>query len=66
MRHGKTVNQLGRKSAHRKAMLANMATSLIIYKGINTTVAKAKALKSYIEPLITRAKDLYQKIEFNK
>lgn len=57
MRHGKTVNQLGRKSAHRKAMLANMAVSLIMHKGISTTVAKAKALRSYIEPIITRAKE---------
>ncbi len=57
MRHGKTVNHLGRKSAHRKAMLSNMAVSLIKHKGITTTVAKAKALKSFIEPIITRAKE---------
>jgi len=57
MRHGKTVNHLGRKSAHRKAMLANMAVSLLMNKGIKTTVAKAKALRSYIEPIITRAKE---------
>lgn len=57
MRHGKTVNHLGRKSAHRKAMLSNMAVSLIMHKGITTTVAKAKALKSFIEPIITRAKE---------
>ncbi|MEX0274246.1 MAG: 50S ribosomal protein L17, partial [Flavobacteriaceae bacterium] len=56
MRHGKKINHLGRKSAHRKAMLANMACSLIEHKRINTTVAKAKALKVFIEPLITRAK----------
>ena len=56
MRHGKKVNHLGRKSAHRKAMLANMACSLIEHKRINTTVAKAKALKQYIEPLITKSK----------
>jgi large subunit ribosomal protein L17 len=56
MRHGKKVNHLGRKSAHRKAMLANMACSLIEHKRINTTVAKAKALKLFIEPLITKSK----------
>ena len=57
MRHGKKFNHLSRKSAHRKAMLANMATSLIIHKRIKTTVAKAKALRVYVEPLITRSKD---------
>ena len=56
MRHGKKVNHLGRKSAHRKAMLANMACSLIEHKRINTTVAKAKALKQFIEPIITKSK----------
>ena len=56
MRHGKKVKSLGRKSAHRKAMLSNMATSLIMHKRITTTVAKAKALRKYIEPLITKAK----------
>lgn len=56
MRHGKKVNHLGRKAAHRKAMLANMACSLIEHKRINTTVAKAKALKQFIEPLITKSK----------
>lgn len=56
MRHGKKINHLGRKSAHRKAMLANMACSLIEHKRINTTVAKAKALKQFVEPLITKAK----------
>lgn len=56
MRHGKKFNHLGRKSAHRKATLANMAISLIEHKRIKTTVAKAKALKKYIEPLITKAK----------
>tara|TARA_B100000795_G_scaffold204120_1_gene157718 strand:+ start:138 stop:641 length:504 start_codon:yes stop_codon:yes gene_type:complete len=56
MRHGKKFNHLGRKAAHRKAMLANMACSLIDHKRINTTVAKAKALKKYVEPLITKAK----------
>ncbi|MGB5237004.1 MAG: 50S ribosomal protein L17 [Flavobacteriaceae bacterium] len=56
MRHGKKINHLGRKSAHRKAMLANMACSLIEHKRINTTVAKAKALKLFIEPLITKSK----------
>lgn len=57
MRHNKKVNHLGRKSAHRKAMLANMASSLLIHKRISTTLAKAKALRSYVEPLITKAKD---------
>ncbi len=57
MRHGKKVNHLGRTSAHRKAMLSNMAASLILHKRINTTLAKAKALRSYVEPLITRSKD---------
>jgi large subunit ribosomal protein L17 len=56
MRHGKKFNHLGRKAAHRKAMLSNMANSLIEHKRINTTVAKAKALKKYVEPLITKAK----------
>ncbi|SHJ18413.1 50S ribosomal protein L17 [Aquimarina spongiae] len=56
MRHGKKVNHLGRKTAHRKAMLANMACSLIEHKRINTTVAKAKALKQFIEPLVTKSK----------
>ncbi|MEG0162814.1 MAG: L17 family ribosomal protein, partial [Mucinivorans sp.] len=50
MRHGKTINHLGRTSSHRKALLANMASSLILHKRINTTVAKAKALRSYVEP----------------
>lgn len=57
MRHGKKVNHLGRTSAHRKAMLSNMAASLILHKRINTTLAKAKALRGYVEPLITRSKD---------
>lgn len=56
MRHGKRINHLSRTSAHRKAMLANMASSLIIHKRIKTTVAKAKALRTYIEPLITKSK----------
>ncbi|MDO6603004.1 50S ribosomal protein L17 [Arenibacter palladensis] len=56
MRHGKKVNHLGRKAAHRKSMLANMACSLIEHKRINTTVAKAKALKQFVEPLITKSK----------
>ena len=56
MRHGKRINHLSRKSAHRKAMLANMACSLIEHKRINTTVAKAKALRMYVEPIINRAK----------
>ena len=57
MRHNKAINHLGRQSGHRKAMLANMATSLILHKRIETTVAKAKALKMYVEPLITKSKD---------
>lgn len=57
MRHGKKFNHLGRKTAHRKAMLANMACSLIEHKRINTTVAKAKALKQFVEPLITKSKE---------
>lgn len=57
MRHGKKINHLGRKTAHRKSMLSNMACSLIEHKRINTTVAKAKALKVFVEPLITKAKE---------
>jgi large subunit ribosomal protein L17 len=57
MRHGRTINHLGRTAPHRKAMLSNMASSLIIHKRITTTVAKAKALRMYVEPLITKAKD---------
>lgn len=57
MRHKKAINHLGRKDGHRKAMLANMASSLIMHKRINTTVAKAKALKTYVEPLITKSKE---------
>ena len=57
MRHNKAINHLGRKSGHRKALLANMATSLILHKRINTTVAKAKALLGYVEPLITKSKE---------
>ncbi len=57
MRHRKKFNHLGRTSSHRKAMLSNMATSLILHKRITTTLAKAKALRSYIEPLITRSKE---------
>ncbi len=56
MRHGKKVMHLGRKKAHRKSMLSNMACSLIEYKSINTTVSKAKALRVFIEPIITKAK----------
>lgn len=56
MRHGKKVNHLSRQASHRKAMLANMACSLIEHKRINTTVAKAKALKQYVEPLVTKSK----------
>ncbi len=57
MRHRKSFNHLGRTSSHRKAMLSNMAASLILHKRITTTVAKAKALRSYVEPLITKSKD---------
>lgn len=57
MRHNKSFNHLGRKSAHRNAMLSNLASSLIMHKRIETTTAKAKALKRYIEPLITRSKE---------
>ncbi len=57
MRHGKQHNHLGRKTAHRHAMLANMASSLILNKRIETTVAKAKALRMFVEPLITKSKD---------
>jgi large subunit ribosomal protein L17 len=57
MRHGKKFNHLGRQTAHRKAMFANMACSLIEHKRINTTVAKAKALRQFVEPLITKSKD---------
>jgi large subunit ribosomal protein L17 len=57
MRHGKTINHLGRTASHRKAMLSNMASSLILHKRIFTTVAKAKALKRYVEPILTRSKD---------
>ena len=57
MRHGKKINHLGRKSAHRKSMLSNMACSLIEHKRIETTVAKAKALKKYVEPLVTKSKE---------
>lgn len=57
MRHNKSINHLGRTSAHRKAMLSNMSSSLILHKRITTTVAKAKALKKYVEPLITKAKN---------
>lgn len=57
MRHGKKVNHLGRTSSHRKAMLSNMASSLIRHKRINTTLAKAKELRKYVEPLITKSKD---------
>lgn len=57
MRHSRTINHLGRTSSHRKAMLSNMAASLILHKRITTTTAKAKALRTYVEPLITKAKE---------
>jgi large subunit ribosomal protein L17 len=56
MRHGKKINHLGRKTAHREALLSNLASSLILNKRITTTVAKAKALRKYVEPLLTKAK----------
>jgi len=57
MRHGKKINHLGRTSAHRKSMLSNMASSLILHKRVSTTVAKAKALRKYVEPLLTKSKN---------
>lgn len=57
MRHNKAINHLGRKAGHRKALLANLACSLVKYKRIETTTAKAKALQSYIEPLVTKTKE---------
>lgn len=57
MRHNRSINHLGRQSGHRKAMLSNMASSLILNKQIETTLAKAKALRSYVEPLITKSKE---------
>jgi large subunit ribosomal protein L17 len=57
MRHQRVINHLGRTAAHRKSMLANMATSLILHKRITTTTAKAKVLKTYVEPLITKSKE---------
>ena len=57
MRHGKKVNHLGRTDSHRKAMMSNMATSLILHKRITTTLAKAKALRGYVEPLLTKSKN---------
>src|SRR5476651_1618018 len=56
MRHGKKLNHLGRTNSHRKAMMSNMATSLILHKRITTTLAKAKALRGYVEPLLTKSK----------
>ncbi|WP_310991081.1 50S ribosomal protein L17 [Aequorivita marina] len=57
MRHGKKLNQLSRTTSHRHAMMANMASSLILHKRINTTVAKAKALRQFVEPLVTKSKE---------
>jgi large subunit ribosomal protein L17 len=57
MRHGKKINHLGRTASHRKAMLSNMASSLLVNKRVNTTLAKAKELRKYVEPLITKAKN---------
>lgn len=57
MRHGKKINHLGRTASHRKAMLSNMASSLILHKRVSTTVAKAKALRKYVEPLLTKSKN---------
>ena len=63
MRHNKKINHLGRTKAHREAMLANMASSLIMHKRIFTTTAKAKALRKYVEPLITKSKEAYNKTQ---
>ena len=57
MRHQRVINHLGRTSSHRKAMISNMAVSLILHKKITTTTAKAKALKTFVEPLITKSKE---------
>ncbi len=57
MRHGKSINHLGRTATHRKAMMSNMAASLILHKRIHTTIAKAKALRKYVEPLLTKSKN---------
>ena len=57
MRHNKNFNHLGRQAGHRKAMLSNMATSLILHKRIETTVAKAKAVQRFVEPLVTKSKE---------
>ena len=57
MRHAKRINHLGRTDAHRKAMMANMATSLIMHKRISTTLAKAKELRKFVEPIVTRSKN---------
>lgn len=57
MRHNRKINHLGRKSSHRHALMSNLAASLILHKRINTTLAKAKALRSYVEPIISRSKD---------
>lgn len=57
MRHNKTINHLGRQASHRKALMSNMAVSLILHKRINTTLAKAKALRMFVEPIITKSKD---------
>ncbi len=57
MRHNKTINHLGRQASHRKALMANMAASLILHKRISTTLAKAKALRTFVEPIITKSKD---------
>ena len=57
MRHGKKLNHLGRTNSHRKAMMSNMATSLILHKRITTTLAKAKALRGYVEPILTKSKN---------
>ena len=57
MRHNKKINHLGRQAGHRKALMANLASSLLMHKRINTTLAKAKALRMYVEPLITKSKE---------
>ena len=57
MRHNKKINHLGRQAGHRKALMANLASSLLMHKRINTTLAKAKALRMYVEPMITKSKE---------
>ncbi len=62
MRHLRTINHLGRKSADRKAMMSNMASSLILHKRITTSAAKARALRSYVEPILTKSKEDFNQL----